>query len=255
VEATSRIFAACGYYGLYPAMVLLLVYGLVAGIRGDDSSQLLLAVAVIPALIVLQYVASRFLETLERLNRVTPGRITSSAVLDCFALLSFFAGAIALLGLTILAVQTKAFGLIVPAVAAFILCQYMASIAINPEALYVTIATTAGAGEEALGILSFFLKLSLKAVPVIFGVGVVWGAIGLGHAALQALLSPEMGGSRAAALAWQAGLIVLASSVLPLVAYGVFLAMHLSIDLLRGVVSLSNVSAKPPASDEEAERT
>lgn len=252
VETTSGIFTACGYYGLYAAMALSLVYGAAAGIGGDDTAQLLIALGIIPLLIVLQYVAGRFLEAIERLNRVTPGRITSSAVLDSFALLSFFAGAIALLGLTILAVQTRAFDLVVPALAAFILCQYLAVIAINPETLYVSIVTTAGAGEEALGLLSFFLKLGLKSVPVALGVGVVWGTFGLGHAAFRAALASETGGLGTAAIAGRAMARVLAAAVLPLVAYGLFLAMHLSIDILRGIVSLSNLAGKPPGDGGEA---
>lgn len=254
VEAAAGIFAACGHYGLYAAMAMSLVYGAAAGIAGGETPQLLMALAAIPALVVLQYVAGRFLEAVERLNRVTPGRITSSAVLDCFALVSFFAGAIALLGLAIVAVQTQAFGLIAAALAAFILCQYLASIAINPETLYVTIVTTAGAGEEALGLLSFFLKLGLKSVPVAFGVGVVWGTIELGHAGIRAMLSSETGGLETAAIAARGILAVLLAAVLPLVVYGLFLAMHLSIDILRGIVSLSNLAGKPFGSEGETEQ-
>ncbi|NUQ63023.1 MAG: DUF4339 domain-containing protein [Pirellulales bacterium] len=251
VETTASLFAACGYYGLYAALAMLAVYGVVAGMGGAGSSQVLLAVIAIPALIVLQYVAGRFLEALERLNRVTPSRLTSSAVIDCFALVSFFLGATALLGLTILAVQTERFSLIVPALAGFILCQYMASIAINPETLYVTITTTAGAGEEALGIVSFFLKIILRAVPVAFGIGAVWGTSALIYAASQVATASDKSMFGAVLDAWQAGTILFASAILPLVAYGVFLMAYLSIDILRGIISLSNLAEKPPTPDGE----
>ncbi len=253
VETTAKIFAGFGYYGLYATMAVVLVYGVAASIRGDDWGQLLMALVGIPALIVLQYVAGRFLEALARLNRVTPGRITSPAILDCFALLSFFLGAIALLGLTLLAVQTRAFALVIPALAAFILCQYMASIAINPEALYVTVAATAGAGEEALALFSFFLKLALQTVPVLFGVGIAGGTIEFGYAAVRTIIPPETVALEAAATARQAALTVFVSVVLPPAAYVVFLVGHLSIDILRGVVSLSNL-AGTQAATEESER-
>lgn len=258
VEATSRLFAACGCYGLYAALVLLTVYAVAAGLAGAGAARVLPAVIAIPALIVLQYVAGRFLEALERLNRVTPGRLTSSAVPDCFALLSFFVGATSLLGLAILAVQTEQFDWIIPALAAFILCQYMASIAINPETLYVTITTTAGAGEEALGIVSFFLKILLRTVPVAFGVGVVWGTTRLAFATFEQLVGSEETTPFVILGAWQAAVapfsVLFGAAILPLTAYGVFLTAHLSIDILRGIVSLSNLAEQRPA-ETESERS
>ncbi|NLX94940.1 MAG: DUF4339 domain-containing protein [Rhodopirellula sp.] len=258
VETTSRLFAACGCYGLYAALVLLIVYAVAAGLAGAGAARVLPAVIAIPALIVLQYVAGRFLEELERLNRVTPGRLTSSAVPDCFALLSFFVGATSLLGLTILAVQTEQFHWIIPALAVFILCQYMAAIAINLETLYITITTTAVAGEEALSIVSFFLKLQLRMVPVAFGVGVVSGTAKLAFAALEVILRSKETSLPVVLNAWLAAIspfgLLFGAAILPLVVYWFFLFQHLIIDILRGIISLSNLAEQRPA-ETESERS
>ncbi len=254
VDTTSSLFAGCGYYVLYATIVVAAVYALAAAVRGVGASQAALAALAIPALVVLQYVAGRFLEALERLNRVTPGRLTSSAVTDSFALISFFAGATGLLGLTILGVQSQRLDWIIPALAAFILCQYAASIAINPQSVYVTITTTAGAGEEALGIVSFFLKVAMQTVPVAFGVGVVWGTARLAFVAFQAVTAPEEALVPVAIDAWEAAVVLFGAALLPLAAYVVFLMAHLSIDVLRGIVSLARLADKP-TDDGQPERS
>jgi hypothetical protein len=191
VELTSKIFSLGGHYGLYLAMALLLVFALLLGVKMNDVNTILLGLAGAGVLLVLQYAARRFLGALERLNRSTLARMCSSAFLDCFALLHMFGGLVALLGLTVLAVQTSLLSLVLPAIASFILCQYVAVLALNPESLNLTIASEATAGEEAIGVLSFLVKLGLRIVPVAFGVGVAWGTLTLLFALYLVFMPPE----------------------------------------------------------------
>jgi hypothetical protein len=191
VNLTSKIFTLAGHYGLYLAMAVLFAFSLLLGVRMNEVNTILLGMGGVAILVVLQYAAGRFFEALETLNQSTPGKMASAAFLDCFALLHVFGGLVALLGLAVLAVQTGPILLVLPAIAAFILCQYVAVLALNPESLNLTIVSQTTAGEEAIGVLSFLVKLGLRIVPVAFGVGVVWGTLVLLYAVLLVFVPPE----------------------------------------------------------------
>ena len=266
IESTSRIFTFGGHYGLYLAVGVLLAFNLFLGVKTNQVNIVLLGMAEVVILLVLQYVASRFSAALERLNRSTPARMSSAAYLDCYALLNMFGGLVVLLGLAVLAVQTGLLSLVLPAIAVFILCQYVAILALNPESLGLSIAPEATAGEEAIGVLSFLVKLSLRLVPVAFGVGVVWGTITLLYAAFLVLAPPEDPGKAmgflgpdapppmfmsddssrgellkllpAQVTASTARWILIGSAALPFVAYVLFLVLYLSIDLMRAVLAV-----------------
>jgi len=191
VELTSKMFTLGGHYGLYLAMLVLLVFGLLMGVKLNELNAILLGLGGAVILFVLQYTAGRYFGAMDRLNRSTPARMCSAAFLDCYALLHMFGGLVVLLGLTVLAVQTGPLSLVLPAIGAFILCQYVAVLALNPESLNLTITSETSAGEEALGVLSFLVKLTLRIVPVAFGVGVIWGTITVLYAAVLVFLPPE----------------------------------------------------------------
>ena len=265
VESTSKMFTVAGHYGLYVAMLVLFGLYVSLGVNAKDLNTVLLGVVWVLVLAVLQYASSRFSGALEKLNRTTPGEMESSAFPDCFALLSMIVGLVVLLGLAILAVQLRLFDPILPGVAAFILCQYLAIVALNPETLNITIAAEAKAGEEAIGILSFLVKLGLRVVPVAFGVGIAWGTLQLLYACWLALSPPETGEAATMAVAvsalmdpaemaglgtsdpamWPARAMASATTkllvtfaVLPLLYYVFFLFYHLFIDVIRDILSL-----------------
>jgi hypothetical protein len=267
IQLTSRIFTRAGHYGLYLAMALLLACCVWVGVKTDRLETIVLGVGAVVILVVLQYTAARCFGALERLNRRTPSRLAWPALLDCFALFHMVGGLAVLVGLTVIAVDQGLFLLILPAVAAFILFQYAAILALNPAALGVTIVPAATAGEEALGVVALFVKLTLKMVPVAFGVGVVAGAIALGCALLLVFLPPEVSGPmlgplapaanvlaetspdaahlRASAEAWPAGVtasaatvVLVASAALPFFTYVLFLSCLFVVDVTSSVLVL-----------------
>ncbi len=290
VELTSKIFRLGGHYGLYLAMAVLLAFSLLLGVKLNEVNTILLGMAGVVILLVLQYAARRFFGALERLNRSTPARMRSSAFLDCFALLHTFGGLVALLGLTVLAVQRGLFSLVLPAIAVFIVCQYVAVLALNPQSLNLTIAPEATAGEEAIGVLSFLVKLGLRIVPVAFGVGVIWGTLTLLLAVFLVFVPPEdpedvaafvvseaiqsLGAPEPPALgaeapsqgppvaeeaikmlpaqvtASEARTTLIASAALPLVTYVFFLVFYLGIDVLRAILAIPGEVGKLGKKDE-----
>ncbi|MFH1922177.1 MAG: DUF4339 domain-containing protein [Planctomycetota bacterium] len=274
VDLTSTTFTLAGHYGLYLAMVVLFVFSLLLGVKLHDVNTFLLAVATVVLLFVLQYAAGQFLRALDRLNRSTPARMCSTAFLDCCALVHMFGGLIALLTLAVVAVDTGPLLLVLPAVATFILCQYVAVLALNPESLNLTITAEATAGEEAIGVLSFLVKAGLRIVPVAFGVGIAWGTLTLINAVflmfappenreeLPAVAGPEVTETavssaespgneeptrveeasllEAKVTASKARTILMTFAALPFLAYLFFLLSYLVIDVLRAILSLSD---------------
>ena len=90
IEATARIFQACGSYGLLAAIAVTAVFSVVASvqIKSHDAkfadgatwlSVLLSGVVALLALAVLQYVAGKSFSAVERLNRATAASLSSLA--------------------------------------------------------------------------------------------------------------------------------------------------------------------------------
>jgi hypothetical protein len=258
VRSTAALFATLGHYGLYVAMVLLAGTQVALSVKHRSIWAILFGFGAVAVLAVLQYAARRLSGVLERLDRATVSPMPSPVFLDCCALLSFVGSLLALVGWTVFAVATQDFGWIFPAVIAFILLQYLAVVALNPESLHLTMTAGATAGEEAIGVLSFLVKLGVRAVPVVFGVGVLWGGSLLLYAILR-LVAPSIGENaaidfgpdvpgqgtlRALALppvqvaAAVATVLLSVSAAFPLLAYLGFLVCHLGIELLRALLAI-----------------
>ncbi len=273
VGATARMFAACGHYGLYLAMLVVLLFSLLVGVKGNELNPILTGLAAVVILAVLQYAARRFVTALEKLNRSTVGKISSPLLPDCVSVLLGLGGVAMLIALSVEAIQTEQFLLILPAVATFIIWEYMAIVALNPEAMKLSVTSEATVGEEALGVFAFFLKLVLRTAPVAFGVGVVWGIIGFLFAVMMVFATPktDLGVAVAmwapsmatgvplvevfvpAALSWStgerelagaavagtmAGRTLVGFAAVPLFVYLFFLFYHLAIDVLRAVLAI-----------------
>jgi hypothetical protein len=283
IETTNAIFTLGGYYGLYLAMLLLLPFSLFLGVKMKQAGPILLGMVAIVVLLVLQYAAGRFCEALARLNRSTPARLASTAILDCCALVAMFGGLVLLLTAAVVAVQVGPLSLVGPAIAAFILCQYVAVLALNPDSVNLLVASEATAGEEAIGVLSFLAKVVLRIAPVAFGVGVLAGTLALIYGIFLILAPPENPGEAVALPGFErvepaelassgvsqreisnlmpamatvaaARSILIASALIPLAAYVVFLVSYLSIDVLRAILSLPRKLDELRPGEEQAEK-
>ena len=239
-------------------MFLMLLLCSMLGVLRKDPYLVLDGLGFVLMAATLQYAAARSLGALDRLNRSTPGRVPSAAFLDCFGLLNMAGGLVILVWLALEAVRTEQYFTIVPAIAAFIVCQYSAVVAFNPDAIHLTIAPEASAGEEAVGIVSFLLKVMARQAAVVFGVGVAWGMVLVCHAYYLMLRPPDswlreevrLLCAQADALAilakyqpafdmaWHAAELILWSAAVPLLCYCVFLINQLSLELARAVLAL-----------------
>lgn len=250
IGTTTRVFITCGHYGLYVAMLVCFCFTLILGVKEDSFNIILLGAIAVLILAVLQYAAGRFCESLDRLNRTTSGTISSMAFLDCFALLCMVLGLATLILAAVMAIQSGEYAEVVSGLVLFILCQYLAFIALNPETLSISVVPQARAGEEAIGVVSFLLKASLRLVPVAFGVGVVYGTLMLLYACYLVFDEKAMGElveilfgfgppmPKPYAKAYAAASSIIYYAALPFLAYLFFLLYYLAVDFLRAVLSI-----------------
>ena len=251
VESTTKLFVTVGKYGLFAAMGLTLLFSLLLAMKTQNYEALIWGVIDFLVLAVLQYIGLRFCESLDRLNRNTGANVSSTAFLDCFALLSIASGATLLIGFLGIAIAGKVFEWIIPGLAGFIVCQYMAFIALNPSTINIGIVPESRAGEEAIGLISFLFKAHLKLVPVVFGTVAVLGSVLLLYAGVEIFTSA--GPAVAKSLADNARHALHFSAALPFAAYLIFLLIYLLLDLCRAILvlpgkieSLQNRDAKSP---------
>jgi hypothetical protein len=265
VESTVRLFALCGQYGLYAGMLLVLSTAIVLGWKTKSATEVAAGITIVLILAVLQYGAPRLLAALTRLDQGSSGRVNTTVVPDCFALLFLVLGVTLLVTMTIWSIQSKDYWGVLPAVASFILCEFVALVALNHAALGVTATPSVRAGEESIGVLTFLLKTGLKVTPVGFGAGIMATSIGLAGSlcviafqddsptssgqilslsGLEDLQLPGLTSSGFGDLQLFSGPEIVTKTfplvlcaAIPLIAYSVFLMYYLMVDVIRAVLA------------------
>jgi len=238
IASKAKVFRACGSYGLLAAIGLTAAFAIILVAKTGQLDHLVWGARSLVLWAVLQYVAGKSCDAIDRLGRDGGGRMASATLPDCLALTSLAAGAAALLGAVAWAIATAYYPIILFGVLTFVVLGYLAAIALNPTMLGVAVAAEVRATDEALGVLNFLARAMLRLVPVAFGAGVICGAVLLAFACGQAFSGAE-GVRLAADTAEVARRCLKWFGALPLAAYLLFLLYCLLIDLCRGVLSLS----------------
>ena len=237
VDSIGRFFRACGSYGLLAAVLLTVIFSAMMAWKEDPLANILFGIAILAALVSLQYLADKFCDALDRLNTATPGGLPSSVFPDGLAVLSKLLGIVILLASIFAAVQTSVYALILLGVAAFLTLAYLSLMAMNPAALNYSIGGECGAAEEALAVFMYLFKALTRFVPVAFGVGVVCGALLLGVSCFL-IVSGEFDASTIGDTSSLACRMLIFSALLPPIAYVFFLLCYLLHGICRAVLSI-----------------
>jgi hypothetical protein len=253
VESTAKLFTAAGHYGLYAVVVAELFLFGIMGVKRESLGTVLTGLGLALLLLVLQYTAARFIPVIENLSRAGAASLSSGAFLDCTALLAMTAGLSVLVALDFEAIRFKDYAGILTGLTWFVTCEFAGFLALNPGTMAVTILPGTSAGEEALGVCGFLLRLGLRTVPVVFGIGVVSTLIlllydGYGLLADKLVLAE---GFPPAAVVLQAIGQAIGFAALPLAAYFFYLFNHLMVDVLRAVLALPGKLDRLRQSEEE----
>ena len=119
---------------------------------------------------------------------------------------------------------------------AFVFLVYVLSVTMRPKTVNVTVAGEASAGQEAIAIMSFFMKLMLRMVPLVFGIVNILAPFVLLFFSIALVVSdqPFM-------YVMQGGVVVsgiFGAALFPLTAYLVFLVFYLLIDILQSILEI-----------------
>lgn len=248
VDSTSRVFRACGSYGLLVAMALSALFTLTVAVKTNTLTSLVSGLILLLVLAALQYTAGKFCDAAEQLNRSTSGALPSSTLADGVAVLSKMVAGVSLLGAVVAAIETSHYLLLLSGLATYLVFAFLAVVAMNPAALNIQVAPVTRTGEESIGAIAFVLKALLRTVPVAFGAGVLYGTCMLAYAFFQMFSGRQL--MLAQLTADGAGTALTAAGILPFVAYLLFLLYYLFIDIARSLLSLSDKAEKPMEQDE-----
>lgn len=225
-----------GNYSLLIASVLALLIGIVGAIRLESFMFFLTALAFSIFVLVIQYIADKFSHAGEMLIKNNPTSLSSTAFLDSLGLLAMIGGIVALLVNLYFAIKSPSLNALLTGVGLFVFLEFVALIALNPELITVDVVKETTAGEEAIGILTFFIKKIMKLVPILFGLGVIIGTVMLLVSSFN-LFSNERMLFAPAKIEWSYSLII-SSGLLPLLSYILFVLFYLAIDIIRAILSL-----------------
>lgn len=219
--------AKYGHAGIVAAQILVLVFFALKAVKTGSFSRVFYGVGAALLLIILQYTAEKFLYAGKQLIQSTPSSLSSTAFLDCTALIMEISGVLIFISMATQGIMNALVGL-----AIWGLFDSIAWTAIHPKMVNVSIEDEVRAGEEAIGILSFFAKAVLMIVPIAYGIGAIVGTLALALAIIAvAIGKTAMSGQSAI---W----LIIVCACLPFLSYVAFMVYHLLIDLLQSILVL-----------------
>jgi hypothetical protein len=236
-HALAGLATRLGNWAVLVGSILALFLGLVLAIKAEGFQPLLSAIGFVLMLSVLHYSAVKFLDSGKQLIEASPTQISTDAFPRSVALISFVSAVVVLVGSIVSAIQIDSMKVFLQAVPGFFVLLFLVWLAINPGLTATKVAPTDSAGDEAIAIVSFFMKALLRMVPILFGVLTIWGCVilivgivqsfGSGFAAMKGVQTGLFGGTL---LLWGTGL--------PFAAFLGFVVYYLIIDVIRSILRI-----------------
>lgn len=172
-EAAKKWLLLIAHYTLYAAVGLSIIIGLIGAIRGESFQIFAESLGFALAFILIQFLAKTFIDADDKLVSNNPSHLSSASFLDSIALVTALIGVVAFFYQTYLAIKLPSLEAFAMGLGTLILFALFSLLALNAKMVNVSMAAGAGAGEEALGILTFFAKAALILVSLLFGVVII----------------------------------------------------------------------------------
>lgn len=237
LDFSTKWILRFGHYGMIAAAGLGFIFALVVAIRMDSFSAFLYGLAWIILVFVVQYTAVRFSNAGLKLVENNPAALSSKAFLDCFGFLAFISGLIVLVVSIIWTIRGAGLSNLFIGLGLFILLEFLALVAFHPETASTKIVKETSAGQEALGIIVFFLKGIMRLIPIIFGVGILVATV-----LLFIDFIGVFGDAYNVGTAWTEGIDqawqILFIGLLPFLSYLFFILSYLAVDLVRSILAV-----------------
>ncbi len=235
VELLSERFIAWGHLFLIVAAVLCALDGTLAWVKTDQGIRSFgFGVGRALMFLGLQFVAYKLFRALTDIVHSTEEEIASSFLLDGLALINVVAGIVALI-FCVASMQAGTPVFVFLGIAAFIVCEFAAIVAVHPEASNIKIVEKNGVGEEAVSLFASLLKISSRLAPAVYCAGAAFGALTFGFASVKYFSAD---GRFVAVAASALGVVTTYYAALaPLVAYLAYLFGYLLVDLCRAILA------------------
>ncbi len=224
-----------GHYCVLLSAVLGFLAGLISAIKFDQMTPLGIGIIWMFTLLVLQFIAHKFIVASAKLIKSTESQMSSPSFLDSLSVVNILVGFGCLIGGIFLAIKTSDWTFVISGIMMFWAFEYFASLSMNPKMLNINVVEQATAGQEAIGLISFFMKGMLKLVPVYFGTWMVIGTFHLIDALITLIgknsymfMEPVTTASYA----------ILAALLSPFVIYLVFMFQYLFLDVINSILDI-----------------
>lgn len=236
----SRSAGQAGVYLLYAAAGLVPVAGLLISTRTGAFGPFVAGLALGVCLIALQYVGSRLLGACESAIQANKSLLPSLAIPDCIFVLCVIGTAIGAIALVGVAINTGTINPFVGAIALLVVGGFTAMVVIEPSSINVAVDPACGAGQEAVGVLTFLVKVFLRGAPIGFVAAVGYASCGLVSFIAEILRASgreELLFTGTARALSTAAMLFTAAAV-PIYAYVLLLFYYLTLDVLSAIVSI-----------------
>ena len=225
-----------GHLGLAVAAILGFLFAMIYAIRVNDFYAFLIGIAWFLLVFVIQYIAYRFSDAGEKLIRNNPTSLSSKAFLDSVAFLFLIAGVVVFIIHLIGLIRTGDLNTFLYGLGIAVFFEFVAFVSFNYSSIAIDVVKETSAGQEAIGIITFFIKGLMKLVPLFFGVGIVIGTISLFINSIGLFSDEKISG------AWISGnanaMFIINAGLLPFIAYIIFVLYYLLIDIIRAILSI-----------------
>lgn len=236
-ETLVRRMTTIGHWSLLIVAVVGLVIQLVAAAVGSGTS-ILWGIAWLIVLPLLQYTAVQFMDATRTLVISNTSSLGSSTFLRCYALVALIVGIVALVGGIAWGIELGSLHVFLVHLVIAALSVGTVWLALHPALLAIRVDRQTNAGEEALGVLSFFVKAGVRLVPIFYGVTMLLSAI-LGIIILLGMMGSSQVELLAAVSRAELTVPIILWAVLsPFLAYIAFVVYYLAIDLMRSILSI-----------------
>lgn len=228
-----------GHIGIVVAAAVGFLFALIFAIKSNSFNAFLLGIVWVLLLFVIQYTAHKFSNAGEELIKNNPSQLASKTFLDCFGFLALIGGVVIFVISLIQLIQGSRFFDFLTGVGSFIFLEFVALVAFNYKEISVKVVKKNSAGQEAIGIITFYIKTLMKLVPILFGAFVVLGTVMLFIEGVRLF-------GNGAAFAWSRiqytiAPNILKAALLPFLSYLMFVLSYLIIDIIRSILAIPEI--------------
>lgn len=248
IQSEQRLERAASYAAPVSAVVGLLI-GLTAAIKTDSFIAFLLGIGWVIAIAVGYYIGSKFLVSCKTVVHNNPTRISSQEYIDVIGLIGVLGIIFVALGGLVLSIKMSSPEVLKWTAIILVALIFSVCFSLHPSLVSTRVDTNSSAGEDAIAILAFGYKASVRLAGIIFGAATIFGTINLIFGLFRIIKGSGFeiysGGLESIEGVSQ----VLGGLAYPFLAYVFFVLFYLAVDLMKAILSIpgSGVGHGSPA--------